>query len=71
MRRLVSRGLRTSAVCFGVVFGAYVARKLQTPLGLDGEGDMALVWAFSLAVMAVLAFVFVAVALLMRAIRRP
>jgi hypothetical protein len=70
-RTIVSRGLRISAVGFGVVFGAYAAQKLQTPIGLDDDGDAALFWVFSLAVMALLAFVFVAVALLLRAIRRP
>ena len=69
-RTLVSRRLRISAVGFGVVFGAYAAQKLQTPLGLDGDGYTALFWAFSLAVMAFLAFVLVAVVLLVRVIRR-
>jgi hypothetical protein len=70
-RTLVSRGLRISAVGFGVVFGAYAAQKLQTPVGLEDDGDTALFWVFSLAVMALLAFVVVAMALLVRAIRRP
>jgi uncharacterized membrane protein YeaQ/YmgE (transglycosylase-associated protein family) len=57
------------AVCFGVVFGAYVAQKLRTPLGLDDDGP-AWFWALSLAVMGLLACVFVAVVFLVRALRR-
>ena len=53
------------------MFGAYTAQKLQTPLGLDDSGHPELFWPFSLAVMALLASVFVVVALLVRAIHRP
>jgi hypothetical protein len=46
--------LKIASVVFGVIFGAYVAQKLQGPLGLDGDDDTLLFWAFFLALMAVL-----------------
>jgi hypothetical protein len=66
----MSRGLKVSAVCFGVVFGAYVAQKLQAPLDLNDDNDTAMFWAFSLMVMALLALLFIAGAMLGRGVRR-
>jgi hypothetical protein len=62
----ISRRRKLLALFFGVVFGAYVAQKLQAPLGLGGENKTALFWAFSLAVMALLALLFLAVPMLGR-----
>jgi uncharacterized protein YneF (UPF0154 family) len=55
-----------AAVCFGVVFGAYVSQKLQAPLGLDARDKTAVFWLFFLVVMALLAGVFLAVTTLVR-----
>jgi hypothetical protein len=68
-RRRASRGLKTWGVIFGVIVGAYVSQKLQRPLGLDGQNDTLLFWAFFLSVMALLAGAFVAFALLARSVR--
>jgi hypothetical protein len=66
----VSRRLQPWAVVFGVIFGAYVARTLQSPLGLDDDNDTLLFWVFFLVVMAALAGAFLAAALLVRGVRR-
>jgi hypothetical protein len=58
--------LKISSVVFGVIFGAFVAQKLQAPLGLDGHNDTLLFWAFFLAVMAVLSCAFAGAMLLVR-----
>jgi hypothetical protein len=65
----VSRRLTVIASCFGVVIGAYVAQKLQAPLGLDGHRDVAVFWMFSLVVMALLASLFIAGVKLARRVR--
>jgi hypothetical protein len=56
-------------VIFGVIVGAYVSQKLQGPLGLDGENDTLLFWAFFLSVMALLTGAFIACAQLARSVR--
>ena len=53
-----------------MIVGAYVAQKLQSPLGLDEDNDTPLFWAFFLVVMAALAGAFLAAALLVRGVRR-
>jgi hypothetical protein len=53
-----------------VIVGAYVSQKLQHPLGLDGDNDTLLFWAFFLSVMAVLSALFVGCVLLARSLRR-
>jgi multisubunit Na+/H+ antiporter MnhE subunit len=58
--------LKIASVVFGVIFGAYVAQKLQGPLGLDGDDDTLLFWAFFLALMAVLSCAFAGAMLLVR-----
>lgn len=63
-------GLKISSVVFGVVVGAYVAQKLQGPLGLDGDNDTLLFWAFFLSLMGILSCAFAGAMLLVRRRRR-
>jgi hypothetical protein len=51
-----------------VIVGAYVSQTLQRPLGLDGENDTLLFWAFFLSVMALLAGALIACAQLARSV---
>jgi hypothetical protein len=62
----ISRSRKVTPVCFGVVVGAFVAQKLQAPLGLDARDKTAVFWLFFLVIMALLARLFIAVTTLAR-----